>query len=403
MHSKRLCELTRSVADTRETLEMRLEACGRLVIQSYELGIPRSERDGLAAEGREIAERLGDRAALFAMDLYLGISQTLAGWSGEAPLVPARRAVALADELDLGRELRVIARANLANIAWTGGRVAEALRTCEEALALAAGDLDIGLRLGVGLSATNLVQFIKWGQLLWLGRPREAAECLARARKVANARSDILECQMISEAATIEELTGMPQQALASCREAALLAERSGDLFNRTITTVHLGQAQLMHGDVAGALESLLRADHLQRERGVATNHLNLGQGLLAEAHLAAGDATSARRVASRCTVELDAWVHELRALLSRARVLRTLDGSAGREDIEASLARADLLLDWSGARAFAPFIVEERARLAAVLGDEEGTRNLLGRARDLFAEVEATGHVERLTRELET
>jgi hypothetical protein len=57
--------------------------------------------------------------------------------------------------------------------------------------------------------------------------------------------------------------------------------------------------------------------------------------------------------------------------------------------------------LEWSGARAFAPFIVEERARLAAVLGDAERATDLLRRARDLFGAVEATGHVERLTAEL--
>jgi hypothetical protein len=206
---------------------------------------------------------------------------------------------------------------------------------------------------------------------------------------------------MISQAAAVQELTGNPEQALARCREAVELAERSSDLFNRTITTLHLGWAQLMQGDVAGALESLLRADHLQRERGVASNHLNLGQGLLAEAHLAAGDAINARIVADRCTVELDAWVCELRAHLSRCRVLRALDGPDARAEVEASLARAELLLEWSGARAFAPFIVEERARLAALLGDETGAADLLREARSLFGEVEATGHVERLSVEL--
>ena len=58
-------------------------------------------------------------------------------------------------------------------------------------------------------------------------------------------------------------------------------------------------------------------------------------------------------------------------------------------------------LLEMSGARAFAPFIVEERARLAAVLGDEVEASNLLRQARDLFSEVEATGHVERIDQEL--
>ena len=54
-----------------------------------------------------------------------------------------------------------------------------------------------------------------------------------------------------------------------------------------------------------------------------------------------------------------------------------------------------------SGARAFAPFILEERARLADVLGDAEGTEQALLDAQHAFAEVGATGHAERLEREL--
>ncbi len=94
-------------------------------------------------------------------------------------------------------------------------------------------------------------------------------------------------------------------------------------------------------------------------------------------------------------------WVFELRANLSRSRVLRALDGPDAQGEIESSLGRAEHLLGKSGARAFAPFIIEERARLAAVLGDEEGATALLRQARDLFGEVEATGHVERIALEL--
>ena len=81
--------------------------------------------------------------------------------------------------------------------------------------------------------------------------------------------------------------------------------------------------------------------------------------------------------------------------------MLRALDRAGARAEIEASLARVQFLLEKSGAQAFAPFIVEERARLAVVLGDEQGAADLLRRARGLFADVEATGHVDRLTAEL--
>jgi len=238
---------------------------------------------------------------------------------------------------------------------------------------------------------------------MWLGRPGEAAMCFERCLEVAHERN---EHTPICQAScwfgpAFEELTGTSKRALMRGHLAIERAKRSGSIFNETLAWMYLGWAQLMQGGIAKALESLLRVDHLQRHRRIAGVQWNLGQGLLAEAHLAAGDARSARTVANRCTADRDSWVFELRAHLSRSRVLRALDGPGAREEIEASLARAELLLDWSGARAFAPFIVEERARLAAVLGDGEGARALLCQARDLFGEVDATGHVERLTREL--
>ena len=164
---------------------------------------------------------------------------------------------------------------------------------------------------------------------------------------------------------------------------------------------LYLGWAQLMRGQHTEALESLLQADHLQREREIGVALWNLGQGLLAEAFLAAGDGASARTVANRCTMERDAWVFELRANLSRSRVLRALDGPDGRSEIEATLARATSLLEKSGARAFVPMILEERARLAEVLGDAEGAAQHLREAQRASTEVEATGHAERLERAL--
>ena len=238
---------------------------------------------------------------------------------------------------------------------------------------------------------------------MWSGRHREAVDCLEKSLKVARERNEHLPVCQIScwYGPVFEDLTGTPQQSLARSQLAIEHAELSGSDFNRTIARLHLGWAQLMHGQITDALESLLRVDNLQRERGIASSPLNLGQGLLAEAHLAAGDATNARIVANRCTADRNTWGYELRAHLSRSRVLRALDGAEAQGEIEATFARAKQLLEKSGARAFAPFIVEERARLDEVLGDAKGAVQGLREAQRGFAEVEATGHVERLAKEL--
>ena len=57
-------------------------------------------------------------------------------------------------------------------------------------------------------------------------------------------------------------------------------------------------------------------------------------------------------------------------------------------------------LIRQKGARAWAPFVCEERARLAQCLGDAAAERHLR-EAHRLFTEMGATGHAERLAREL--
>jgi class 3 adenylate cyclase/tetratricopeptide (TPR) repeat protein len=398
-HWERVYELAKSEPSTREAMTLRLRACSSLVITSYSIGLT-ERRERLAAEGRELAERLGDRVALCRLEFGLANARTLTGGWSETPFVPAQRAVEIAADLDI--QMQAEARFLLGAVLWHGGRVPDALRVIDEGLELAGDDREFGAKL-YGMSLNNFALFWKASALQWRGRHREATAYLERCAEVARERNEHFVLCMVHcwSGSPHEELTGTGRQALALGQQAVEWAERSGASFDRTLAWLHLSWAQLMQGHVAQALDSLLRVDHLQRERGIAGFCANLGQGLLAEAHLAAGDPASARMVANRCTAERDTWVYELRAHLSRSRVLRALDGPAARPEIEASLARAEVLLEWSGAQAFAPFIVEERARLAAVLDNEDGARDLLRRARELFGEVEATGHVERLSAEL--
>ncbi|MEE8476174.1 MAG: adenylate/guanylate cyclase domain-containing protein [Myxococcota bacterium] len=400
-HWKRAYELAKSEPAVPESTAILLSACARLVMNSPIIGLPTDERDRLAAEGRDLAERLGDRAALYALEIGLAVTRLMSGWSDEGPLAPAQRAVEIAEDLGLG--LQIDARSQLENTLFHMGRVPEALRLTEENLELAKANTDSDLRL---FGPVSVVKNLLWRQgclLMWSGRPRAAAASFESSLEdPAEGEADGLAWLVGTwYGPPFEELTGTSTQALARCQRAFEVAERTGSPFARLFAFLYLGWAQLMRGQHAEALEMLLRADHLQREREIGTALWNLGQGLLAEAFLAAGDTASARTVANRCTMERDMWVFELRAHLSRSRVLRGLDGADARTEIEATLARAQHLLEKSGARAFAPFILEERARLFEVLGNADGAAQYLREAQRAFADVEATGHVERLEREL--
>jgi class 3 adenylate cyclase len=398
-HSKRVYELAKAVSVTPESRTLLIEACCRLVAHSFVVGLSEDERDRLAAEGRELADGMRDRRALFTIETGLATSRMLSGWSREGPLAPIERAIAIAGDLD--PKTRIEAGFRLSNILAHMGR-ADALRAIDEVLELL-GQEPSGDFVGIdAFSILNFALFHKAFLLMWAGRPGEAVGFFERSLQAARERDEMTVIHMQCwGGAAFEELTGTPRQALARSREAVERAERSGAIFNETVALLYLGWAQLLHGQVGDALASLQRVDQLQRERGIASVKLNLGQALLAEAHLAAGDAAQARSVANRCTAERGTWVFELRAHLARSRVLRSLDGTQARTDIEASLARAEILLEKSGARAFAPFIVEERARLCAVLGDVSGAARHLREAQRLFAELGATGHAERVAKEI--
>ena len=86
---------------------------------------------------------------------------------------------------------------------------------------------------------------------------------------------------------------------------------------------------------------------------------------------------------------------------LERARALRAGPGLGAAREIEACLARALTLVEETGGRAIEPQIIEERARLAALRGDDGAAAEDLRRAHALYAEIGATGHAERLAKEL--
>jgi hypothetical protein len=83
--------------------------------------------------------------------------------------------------------------------------------------------------------------------------------------------------------------------------------------------------------------------------------------------------------------------------------VLRTIDPAREVETIEASLSRAEDLVRETGARLLLPSLYEERAGLARALQRPSDAERHLREAHRLYTEMGATGHAERLARELES
>jgi tetratricopeptide (TPR) repeat protein len=165
-----------------------------------------------------------------------------------------------------------------------------------------------------------------------------------------------------------------------------------------------LGRAWVLSQRWGGAEEALSRAVSMATERRTGLPFLPRALTGLARVHLAAGDPEAARAVldqALELAGELGARSQELDAQLALAQLLLRVQGLAARQQIDAALERAAALIEETGARAHQPGLHEARADLARLRGDGAACQRELREARRLFVEMGATGHVERLAREL--
>jgi tetratricopeptide (TPR) repeat protein len=239
-----------------------------------------------------------------------------------------------------------------------------------------------------------------------LGRHAEASADLELALRTADAQSrgeDLLVA--LRAAVYAAELSGATQPLLPHARRLAQLALRSGSPLWTLGASLTSGIAHASHArwdDAIGLLEQVVeRID----ERGFARHDLGRALTALAGAYLGAGrldDAAKAgeRAVRTARTAGLRSRECMARIVLARAQLAR--EGAAARRKVRAGLARIDALVRETGARGYRPFAAELRAELARAGGDASAAERELAKARRLFAELGASGHAERVARELE-
>ncbi len=75
--------------------------------------------------------------------------------------------------------------------------------------------------------------------------------------------------------------------------------------------------------------------------------------------------------------------------------------GAAAADKIEAQLQRAKRVIERYGHALLTPFLSEESAHLARLLGDEEGCERHFREAHRLYTEMGAVGHAEQVGKEL--
>ena len=397
-HFARVRTLTASLLDEAEGREHGLRARMMLLQASWRVGLPREEIDPLAVEARQIAARQGDARSRLDIEASLMPAYWLSGQLAAAAEIGAE-AVRLADAAG-DVMLRALVHADLGHIYVSSGHLDDASRLFDEALEIGGDDPNIGMeRMGLAYqiwarSRRGWVRAEMGRLALGVG---DLDVALRRARELS--QWEVASWTLMFHAFA-DEYAGNPADALRRARESLECAERSGSPFAQATAYYTLGRAHLAAKDSRAAREALEQAQTLPLSGDFEPNLL----AYLAEAHLGTGDGEAARATAEqaiRLARERGTRGWEIRAHLAQARVLRTLDGTRPRSTIEACLARAEALVVETGARAQTPLLIEERARLAADLGDARAGARLLRGAQRAFAEMGAAGHAARLAEEI--
>jgi tetratricopeptide (TPR) repeat protein len=145
-HWRKVRTLLATVRESPETLSLGVQACRNIIHSSNTLGIWDDEMPAVFAEGRALAERLGDPAVLVRLLNSYGVAMLAMG-AGREALAHLRESLRVADES--GRPfLRFIARLPLATLLRSAGSLREALALNEEADALVEGSPELDAEIG---------------------------------------------------------------------------------------------------------------------------------------------------------------------------------------------------------------------------------------------------------------
>ncbi len=389
-HWQKVLDLLEAEPASEEVRALSLRACASMLVLGVRQGLPSEEAAAVFRRGSALAEAADDARSLALLHADYGefLARNDADLRGS--IQRSRQGVSLAGRTQDQRLLLQVT-ASLAVVLWRAGRYREGQELTRRVIERESEDLLFSFP-GIRLADAMLTA--------WLGRPREAAQRLEQLVASAFSRGDFYyQTQGHFWTALCSVFLGDAERAMHHAQLAMLAAEKDGTNQSLSVANQALGGAHALLGDWAQA------ARHLQRRLDFDPSRYNTPAvlGDLAEAKAHKGDKARARETVK----EALALIHERKAqprcgvLLSCARAMLQTDGADGYETIESLLRNLDDCIEATEARVYEPFLYRVRAELAQLLGDEATHERELREAHRLFTEMGATGHAERVAREL--
>ena len=402
-HWRKVRELLTAAPDSPESDELGAIARSQMIFVGARVGAAEEEMKELFREGSELARRGGHDAALARLSSSYGTFLYLSTGVLEQALGNLLQGVEFADRTnDLG--LRIFARLAAAWSLGLGGHLEQALALTAEGVELCGEDHEVGADL--------------WGASPWLGHRACRAHALSRAGRFQEAQSLLEDVLQSAPAPSLNpiylalvhvisaerfRMLGDHVNAVDHSRQALEHSEESGSQPLRIIGWVSLGGSLCLAERWDEALPVLEHGLSVMRDFRTYLSMESQYLAALARATLGCGDLERAQETA-RAAVRIgkgNGWLPECEAQLTLAHVLLQSADPPAANEVERALCRAMELIDLSGARSREPLVHEERAKLAHLVGDEATRESKLREAHRLYTEMGATGHAERVAREL--
>jgi adenylate cyclase len=401
-HWQRVRELLDRLPESEETIKQGAEARAQLIWMAIRVGGSEDDVACLVQEAKELATRSGDPGVLGQVLQSDGNFRLYSGKVNES-LPVLDEAVRCADETE-DRGLRVSACMSQVLAYGMAGRLSESLVRAEEAIELCQRDPDAGAAI-VGYSPHLFLLGVRGMLLTEMGRYSEAQRDLDRALALARERHELLP-EMLAQGMRVElcDAVGETHGAVAHAQEATNVAEKMANQAGRTFSYHRLGMAYTLEGEWTHALNALGQALAIAREHNTGRQFEAHILARLAEVHRELGEHSKARATAEEAigVARRDgAKLGEIQACIALAGALSNAGDADLKGDIESTIESAMSLVDETGAERNRARIHEARAELARLVGDEETRECELREAHRLCTEMGATGHAERVAREL--
>jgi class 3 adenylate cyclase/tetratricopeptide (TPR) repeat protein len=388
-HWRRAAELLEGLEEDPEVRTLQVRAIMEQLKSGFRVGLELQEADVLFARGRALLGARGDERQLAEL---IGAYAPMQQSSGDQRvyLELMREAVATARRSGV-REIQAALGLDHVWALMLNGELLEARTASEEAVAIAGDDLQLGSEI---YGWSPLVGNLGFGayNLCLLGEIQEAEERMQRATRLAtqDGRFELM-TWIASWGSEVAQARGDLEQAYRAAVRSAELADRSGSSFNTILASCWLAQAQLGRGAWREAAELLEAALEAGRRKGMAIDILCMSHWVLPRAYAGLGDLERASALA-------DEGIEMCRAGGVRLGLIRSLLSRAVVAKSEADLDEAEQLVHATSARRFLPEICEVRAQLAEGAERERHLREALR----LFQETGATGHADRIARQLD-